>query len=315
MGDMDGTALLSIGELARRTGLTVKTVRFWSDEGLVPPDGRTPAGYRLFGQDALARLALVRTLRDLGVDLRTVQRVLAREVTVAEVASAHADALDAHIRMLRLHRTVLRAVARRGATPREMEIMNKLAQMTGDERRRLVTAYLDDAFAGVEGGTVESLMRQAPPELPDDPTPEQVEAWVELAELIQDPDYKARTREMSVRGAELREQGEAQPDESAQQAAQLVAEKAGQALADGVDPASAAARPLVDELAAAMAGEGDGPASPTWRAELADRLELFSDRRVERYWQLVGTVNGWQREIPSTVPAYEWFIAGLRATR
>ncbi|MGH3094628.1 MAG: MerR family transcriptional regulator, partial [Streptosporangiales bacterium] len=92
----DGTALLSIGELARRTGLTVKTIRFWSDEGLVPPADRTPAGYRLYGPDALARLALVRTLRELGVDLATVQRVLAREVSVTEVAEAHADALDVH---------------------------------------------------------------------------------------------------------------------------------------------------------------------------------------------------------------------------
>src|SRR5690606_20328837 len=95
--------LFPIGELARRTGLTVKTVRFWSDEGLVPPATRTAAGYRMYGQEALARLALVRTLRELGVDLRTVQRVLEREVSVAEVAAAHADALDAQIRMLRMH--------------------------------------------------------------------------------------------------------------------------------------------------------------------------------------------------------------------
>lgn len=39
---------LRIGELARLTGLQVKTIRFWSDEGLVPPDGRTPASYRLY---------------------------------------------------------------------------------------------------------------------------------------------------------------------------------------------------------------------------------------------------------------------------
>jgi DNA-binding transcriptional MerR regulator len=45
---MAGGTLLTIGELARLTGLTVKTVRFWSDEGLVPPADRTPAGYRLY---------------------------------------------------------------------------------------------------------------------------------------------------------------------------------------------------------------------------------------------------------------------------
>jgi DNA-binding transcriptional MerR regulator len=94
--------LLSIGELARRTGLTVKTVRFYADRGIVPPAGRTPAGYRRYHPSAAARLELVRTLRELGLDLATIRRVVDRETTLAEVAAAHADALDAQIRTLRL---------------------------------------------------------------------------------------------------------------------------------------------------------------------------------------------------------------------
>ncbi|WP_240801818.1 MerR family DNA-binding transcriptional regulator [Streptomyces sp. A1136] len=46
---MDSDALYSIGELSRRTGLTVKTIRFYSDKGIVPPTDRSPAGYRLLG--------------------------------------------------------------------------------------------------------------------------------------------------------------------------------------------------------------------------------------------------------------------------
>lgn len=66
---MDSDTLYSIGELSRRTGLTVKTIRFYSDRGIVPPTDRSPAGYRLYGPDALARLDLVRTLRELGARL------------------------------------------------------------------------------------------------------------------------------------------------------------------------------------------------------------------------------------------------------
>jgi hypothetical protein len=76
-----------------------------------------PAGYRRYDLDALARLDLVRTLRDLGVDLATIQRVLDREISVPEVAAAHAEALDVQIRTLRLRRAVLRAVAKRGSSP------------------------------------------------------------------------------------------------------------------------------------------------------------------------------------------------------
>ncbi len=109
---MDG---MTIGELARRTGLSVKTIRWYSDQGLVPPTGRTAAGYRLYGVEALARLELVRTLRRLDIDLRTIERVLAREVGLAEVAATHVEALDAQIRGLRLRRAVLPGV--RGVSP------------------------------------------------------------------------------------------------------------------------------------------------------------------------------------------------------
>ncbi|MFD8526668.1 MerR family transcriptional regulator [Streptosporangium canum] len=85
---MDGDTLYSIGDLARRTGLTVKAIRFYSDRGIVPPTDRSPAGYRLYGIDAVARLDLVRTLRDLGLDLPTIRRVVDREISLPEVASA-----------------------------------------------------------------------------------------------------------------------------------------------------------------------------------------------------------------------------------
>ncbi len=51
--------------------------------------------------------------------------------------------------------------------------------------------------------------------------------------------------------------------------------------------------------------------SRAYRAELAQQLAAFSDARVERYWQLIGVINGWP-ESPSLMPAYEWFIAVLK---
>ena len=146
MAGMAGGELLTIGELARAAGVTAKTVRFWSDQGLVPPAGRTPAGYRLYRPDALARLGLVRTLRDLGVGLADVRKVLDREITISEVAALHAAALDVQVRALRLHQAVLRAVASRGiTTAEEFQLMHKLANLSAAERRRMVT----DRFASL----------------------------------------------------------------------------------------------------------------------------------------------------------------------
>jgi DNA-binding transcriptional MerR regulator len=296
------TALLSIGELASRTGLPVRTIRFYSDAGVVPPAGRTDAGYRLYGPDALARLGLVRTLRDLGVDLATIRRVLEREVGLTDVAAAHAAALDAQIRVLRVQKALLQAVARRGSDPQEIQQMHKLARLSDDERKRIVADFLDETFAGldIEPGFA-ARMRSAAPELPDDPTPEQIDAWIELAELVQDEAFRATIRRMSEQHSAARQAGEELAPSAMQRASTLVAAEADPEL----DPASPEAQAIVERILPAFGADED-------RRALADRLAVGTDARAERYWQLLATINGWP-PIPATVPAWEWFIAALRA--
>ena len=291
----------SIGDLAERTGVPVRTIRFYSDSGVLPPADRTEAGYRMYGPDALARLGLVRTLRDLGIDLATIRRVLEREVTVPDVAAAHAAALEAQIRVLRVQRAVLQAVARRGSDPEEMQAMHRLAHLSDAERRRIVADFLNEAFEGldIEPGFA-ARMRSAAPELPDDPTPEQVDAWIELAELVQDNGFRASIRRMSEQHAATRDGG----PRDMQAVAALVAERGGAAREAGVEPGSPEAEAIVAELLPAFGGPD--------RAELADRLATSTDARAERYWQLLAIVNGWP-PVPTTVPAWEWLIAALRA--
>ena len=187
--------------------------------------------------------------------------------------------------------------------------MHRLAQLSDDERKRIVADFLDQAFDGldIEPGFAQR-MRSAAPELPEDPTPEQVDAWIELAELVQDPGFKASIRRMSEQHAAARAAGESmQPSGDWQAAAALVAEKA----AVDLDPSSPEARALVDEIVPAFAAPGEDPSDPAWRAQLADRLATGTDARAERYWQLLAIINGWP-PVPTTVPAWEWLIAALR---
>ncbi|WP_275410541.1 MerR family transcriptional regulator [Microbispora corallina] len=195
---MDGDTLYSIGDLARRTGLSVKAIRFYADTGIVPPTVRSPAGHRLYDIDAAARLDLVRTLRDLGLDLATIRRVVDREATLTEVAASHAEALAVQIRTLLLRRAVLLAVARHGSTPEEMDLMRDLATLSADERLRLVGDFLDAAFGELD--TDHGFLgarRSMTPELPDHPAAEQVEAWVRLAELTRDVEFRAVMRRLA----------------------------------------------------------------------------------------------------------------------
>ncbi|GAA2401572.1 MerR family transcriptional regulator [Streptomyces glaucosporus] len=308
---MDGDTLLTIGDLARRTGLTVKTIRFYSDTGIVPPTDRSPAGYRLYDIDALARLDLVGTLRDLGLDLAAIRRVLDREATVPEVAAAHADALEVQIRTLRLRRAVLRAVAKRGSTHEETDLMHKLARLSDAERRRLIDDFIDDTSGGLDANAeFVGMLRSAMPELPDDPEPEQVDAWVELAELTRDPDFRAAVRRMAEYQAAERARG----DDTGlhHDLTEAVRDGVGRALDAGIAPDSAEAAPVVDALTARYARTFGRADDAGLRRRLLTRLEVAGDPRTERYWHLLSVVNGWPVP-PSLAPVFAWFAEALRA--
>lgn len=296
----DRTELFSIGELARRTGLAVRTIRFWSDSDIIAPVGRSAGGYRLYDAGAVARVELVRTLRELGLELDAVRRVLTSRDTVQDVAEAHLAALDAEIRTLQVRRAVLRWVARRGSTTEELGLMNDVARMSADQRQRIIDDFVRETFEGVAeaapGSHIAQAMRTMPAQLPDDPSAEQVEAWVELADLVADTDFRERVREMAVTGA----RGGGRPSVDPQ----LVFDHVPAAMVAGIDPRSAEGREVLHRIIA----PGTQAAR---RAELADELATFTDGRVERYWQLLGVLNGWPTA-PARVPAFEWLITALR---
>jgi DNA-binding transcriptional MerR regulator len=70
------TPSLRIGEVARRTGLPVKTIRYYCDEGLLQPRARSESGYRLFDEENLAELTIIRSLRAMDVSIPELARIL-----------------------------------------------------------------------------------------------------------------------------------------------------------------------------------------------------------------------------------------------
>ena len=308
---MDGDRLYSIGDLARRTGLAVRTIRFYSDRGIVAPAGRSPAGYRLYDVDAVARLDLVRTLRELDVDLPTIRKVVHRELSLPAVAAAHAEALDVQIRILRLRRAVLTAVARRGSNPEEMELMHKLARLSEDERQRLIGDFLDAVFGdlGAEPSFA-AVRRSMTPELPDDPEAEQVEAWAELAELSQDPDFRASMRRMARDEAAERGQGNAPI--LRRDLVAVVRDQVGPALAARIESASPQAAPVVAALTSYYAHILGRPDDARLQRQLLARLEAVNDPRRERYLTLLAVINGWSA-LESLTPVLDWSIQALGA--
>lgn len=326
MRDRTASQLLTIGQLSELTGVPVRTIRFYSDSRadgrpLLEPALRSASGYRLYEIEAASRLELIRTLRDLGIDLPTIARVLARELTVAEVASAHADALEATVRTLRLRQAVLRAVAVRDTDWEELELMNRLARLDTQGRKQILDEFVRRVFAGIEdehdtGRAFVEMMRDAFPELPQEPTERQVEGWVDLVELVQDEDFIARARQMAEHGARKRARltdAEWQADQEA--FASILVPRAEAASSAGVDPASAQGTALVSGILSDRAAKLGRPADEEQRTSMIEALEVMNDKRVNRFWELVGLV-GDQPRLGAAGNLYEsmqWLLEGLRA--
>lgn len=317
----DGDGLLTIGALARLTGVTVKTVRRWSDEGLLPPAARTPAGYRLYGPDAPARLETVRTLRELGIGTAEIRAVLHSERTVADTARHWADALDAQIRALRLRRAVLLAVAARGTAAEELPDVHRLARLTAAERRRIVEEFVTDALDGVDAPAYRAGLLAAAPDLPEDPAPEQLGAWIDLAGHVQRPEVRAALRRLAeYSGRVTPAVPSATAAEDAARVAHLMRERGEAALAAGLAADSPAAEPVVAELVAAWlpTQAGGGTADPPERDDacarraLLEQLEAAAEPHIERYWRLMCAATG-RPQPPRWGAAGAWTAAALRA--
>jgi len=185
--------LHSIGDVSRRTGLSVSAIRYYSDEGLVRPTDETDGGHRLYDLDAIARFEFIRTLRDLDTGLDQIRRVLTGVVTLHDVLAEHLHVVEERAAQLQSRRAVLRALVRKESTTERAKLLQRLVAMSDAERQRLIDDFLDSVSADLPDYAVEKI-RAAHPRLAVDPSAEQLDAWISLSELLQDEQYRDETR-------------------------------------------------------------------------------------------------------------------------
>jgi DNA-binding transcriptional MerR regulator len=112
----DGT--MRIGEVAERTELSFRTLRHYDEIGLVTPSARTEGGFRLYTDDDVARILLIRRMKPLGFTLDEMRELL-------EVVDAIAqDATDPAVRA-RLDGVRAEAAARREKLSRQVEMADE----------------------------------------------------------------------------------------------------------------------------------------------------------------------------------------------
>jgi DNA-binding transcriptional MerR regulator len=86
-----------IGEVADTVGLSLRTIRYYEEIGLVPPSGRTEGGFRLYTDSDVDRLRLVKALKPVGMSLETMGDLLEAADQVA--ASSGSNRTEAESRL------------------------------------------------------------------------------------------------------------------------------------------------------------------------------------------------------------------------
>jgi DNA-binding transcriptional MerR regulator len=310
-----GSAPYSIGRLAELSGLPVKTIRFYSDEGLIPGPERTEAGHRRYGDADVARLQLIRSLRDLGLDLPSIRGVLEGRGALSDVLAAHVRTLETQIRGLQRQLAVVRSAA---DSPTEATVrrVQQLAHLDAAERRQLLDHFWDRALEGAPDPAIaDRFRRMGSPDLPEHPTEAQLDAWLELAAMASDEDFQETTRRNArwVPDAAAATFDVAAVNEAMARATAIAAS----ASSAGEPPTGPEGDRAVEVLFSAYATALGRADTPAFRAWLHDQVEAHTDPRAARWWHLVGVVRG---EEPSAedlarISAGEWLWEAFRARR
>ncbi len=126
--------LLKVGELAKRCGLTVRTLHHYDSIGLLKPSARSDAGYRLYNRDDIARLHQIHALRRLGLSLADIGAVLANPGShLVSIVGKQLEFLEKQIdQATKLHNRLhqLQGQLKRGEEPALADWLTTLEMMT-----------------------------------------------------------------------------------------------------------------------------------------------------------------------------------------
>lgn len=120
-----------IGEVAEIVGLSLRTIRYYEEIGLVAPSGRTEGGFRLYTDSDVDRLRLVKALKPVGMSLETMGELLE---SADRAAGSSDDRSEAKSRL-----EAVLAVAKEGCDQLEarlLEARRALGEIAGQTARR-----------------------------------------------------------------------------------------------------------------------------------------------------------------------------------
>ncbi|QNP61524.1 MerR family transcriptional regulator [Streptomyces genisteinicus] len=296
----------SIGELAARAGATVKTVRFYSDRGLLPEAGRSAGGHRRYGPEALERLGLIRSLRGLGLPVTEVARVLDPEEdvpgrTLEDAVAGQLREVGSQLTALRWRDAALRLVGDSPPGERAERLRLVGAVASPPSTASLARFWRRWLPPRLPARVVAEVVDHAVPPPPDDPTPAEVLAFARLHALVSGPCTGGvpcqPTAHRSDGGYRASVVYEGLPEAYALAASELLARR------------SPGPGPALDCFVAVYAAACGERSTPAFRRRLGG--QLAADPRIDLYWQQAAVLFG--PSAPTPGAAHDWLCAALDA--
>ncbi|MEU0098623.1 MerR family transcriptional regulator [Streptomyces sp. NPDC006267] len=308
--------LCTIGDLAEHAGVSVKTVRFYSDLGLLPEASRSVGGHRRYAPDAVERLDMIRSLRGLDLPVPEVRRVLDEQDerdgagaggVLEDAVAGRLRVLGSELAALRWREAALRLVQECPPAERPGRLRLVGAVGTPPNTASLARFWRSWLPPRMPARSVSAFLEAAVPHPPDAPRPAQVLAFARLHAFV--------TRPCGGEGAgscQPRAHGVAGARASAVLYAGLAEayDQAGRELRRNAAPSPGEALDGFVDAYASTYGTRDTPA---FRRALADGLA--ADPRVDPYWDLTAEVisapDGLREPTPGS--AHDWLLAALDA--
>ncbi|MFB7243827.1 MerR family transcriptional regulator [Streptomyces populi] len=288
----------SIGELAERAGVTVKTVRFYSDRGLLPEEARSGGGHRRYGPEALDRLHLIRSLRTLDLPVPEVERVLDQDDTLEDVVAGQLRRIGSRLTALRWQEAALRLV--QDCAPEERAARLRLIGAVPVPPstaplarfwRRWLPPRLPARLASV-------IVEHSVPQLPEVPTPAQVLAFTRLHAFVTAPCPGTGNGQPAAHGP-----GGGRPDVLYDGLVEAYALASSQLRAERAPRAGEA----LDCFVSAYARSRGTRDTPAFRRGLSG--QLAADPRIDHYWSLTAEVTASPDPTPGAT--HDWLRAAL----
>jgi len=137
-------AYLQIGEVAERTGVTQRTLRFYEEKGLLRPPTRMDGGFRLYSEDDVTRVEHIRRLQNLlGVTLAEIKEMVDAEEVLRELKAQYRPEADVSEKRRQLRKAIDVVTRQHGIVSQKAEQMSEMKSQL-EERLRTFDRWMTE---------------------------------------------------------------------------------------------------------------------------------------------------------------------------